>query len=98
MYVVDASVWVSRFITADAHHGLSHSWLQRQVESGEYASYTEVVHEALRLLEQRDKKLKALRQDIQDGLNSGPGRPFDESIVGDIKRRGRERLSSSLVT
>ncbi len=70
--------------------------VKQKVESGEYASHAEVVHEALRLLEERDKKLKALRQDIQDGLDSGPGRPFDESVVEDIKRRGRERLSQRL--
>lgn len=34
MYVVDASVWVSRFVRADAHHELSRLWLAGLVEEG----------------------------------------------------------------
>lgn len=32
-----------------------------------------------------------LRAALQAGLNSGPGRPFDESLVEAIKARGRKR-------
>lgn len=67
--------------------------IKQKIESGDYRSPEEVVDAALYLLEQRDKKFAALRQDIQDGLNSGPGVPFDESVVEDIKRRGRERMA-----
>ena len=67
--------------------------VKRKIESGEYSSPNEVVDAALRFLELRDKKLAALRKDVHDGLDSGPGRPFDESAVEDIKRRGRERLA-----
>ena len=35
MYVVDASVWVGRFIPSDAHHRASHAWLEKQVDQGE---------------------------------------------------------------
>ena len=31
MYVVDASVWVSRFVLTDTHHQPSRRWLGRQV-------------------------------------------------------------------
>ena len=31
MYVVDASVWVSRFVLDDVHHQPSRRWLDRQV-------------------------------------------------------------------
>ncbi len=31
MYVVDASVWVSRFVPADAHHEASYQWLHRVI-------------------------------------------------------------------
>ena len=67
--------------------------IKQKVESGEYGSPDEVIDAALRLLDERDKKLAALRQDIQEGLNSSPGRPFDESAVEDVKRRGRGRLA-----
>ena len=35
MYVVDASVWVSRFVPADVHHQPSYRWLEGVVTQGE---------------------------------------------------------------
>ncbi|HEU0022448.1 MAG TPA: type II toxin-antitoxin system ParD family antitoxin [Dehalococcoidia bacterium] len=67
--------------------------IKRKIESGLYRSPEEVIDTALRLLDERDRKLAALRKDIEEGLASGPGRQFDESVVQDIKRRGRERLA-----
>jgi antitoxin ParD1/3/4 len=61
--------------------------VEQKVEGGLYASRQEVIAEALKLLDERDKKLAALRWDIQKGLESGPGRPFDEGVVEDIKTR-----------
>ncbi|TIO05962.1 type II toxin-antitoxin system ParD family antitoxin [Mesorhizobium sp.] len=49
------------------------------VESGRYASASEVVRDSLRLLEEREEqrkaKLAALREDIRRGIESGPGIP-----------------------
>ena len=67
--------------------------VKQMLKSGEFSSDTEVVQAGLQLLEKRQQKLEALRRDIQEGLASGPGRPFDESVMEDIKRRGRERLA-----
>ena len=67
--------------------------VKQMLESGESSSDTEVVQAGLQLLEKRQQKLETLRRDIQEGLASGPGRPFDESVVEDIIRRGRERLA-----
>lgn len=67
--------------------------VKQMIESGEFSSDSEVLQAGLQLLEKRQHKLEALRRDIQEGLESGPGRPFDESVVEDIKRRGRERLA-----
>ena len=54
--------------------------IRRKIESGSYNSASEVVREALRLLEQEDQlrnlKLQKLRHDIQDGLDSGPFSAF----------------------
>jgi antitoxin ParD1/3/4 len=66
--------------------------VKRMVESGQYSSSDDVIREALELLDERNKKLEALRRDIQDGLNS-PSKPFDEAAVESIKARGRERLA-----
>ncbi len=42
--------------------------VKEKLESGQYASAEEVFAEALRLLEWRDKKLAALREDVRIGL------------------------------
>ncbi len=34
MYVVDASVWVSRLVPADVHHDLSRRWMTASAASG----------------------------------------------------------------
>lgn len=65
-----------------------------KVASGHYRSASEVVREALRLMEERDQlraaKLGQLRRDIQAGIESGPAGALD---VSEIKRRGRTRLA-----
>jgi antitoxin ParD1/3/4 len=52
------------------------------VESGRYASASEVVRDSLRLLEdreeQRQAKLAALREDIRKGVESGPSIPAEQ--------------------
>ena len=61
---------------------------QRKVREGRYASTSEVVRAGLRLLEVEEEKLEALRQAIQEGIDSGPGEPFDfEEFIAE--RRGR---------
>jgi antitoxin ParD1/3/4 len=51
-------------------------FIHATVSSGRYSSASEVVREALRLLEQQERertaKLKELRRAIQEGLDSGP--------------------------
>ena len=65
---------------------------QKKFDEGPYTSLEEVISEALSLLDQRDEKLSALREDIQQGLASGAARLLDEHVVEDIKKRGRELL------
>ena len=68
--------------------------VRQKVASGLYTSASEVFREALRLMEAQDQlraaTLHQLRQDIHDGLNSGPGTPWDPE---EIKREGRKRLA-----
>lgn len=67
-----------------------------KVNSGLYGSPSDVVSEALTAWAERERireaKLAALRQDIEDGLNSGDPIPLD---MEEIKRMARERYQSS---
>jgi antitoxin ParD1/3/4 len=70
--------------------------IRQKVSSGRYNSASEVVREALRLMEAEDQlraaKLQQLRHDIQEGLHSGPARRWR---VSEMKREGRARLKTS---
>ena len=44
---------------------------------------------ALRLLEEREARIERLRQEIQEGLDSGPVTPLD---MEEVKRLARKRL------
>ena len=74
-------------------------WVSEKVNSGLYSSYNEVILEGLRLLmrqeEQRQAMTEDLRQEILIGvrqLDTGKGVVFDQSVVKNIKERGRDRL------
>jgi len=62
--------------------------VEKKVKSGFYHTASEVVRDALRLLEERDRlykhRLLALRKEIKKGLESGPATPFD---VTNLKAR-----------
>lgn len=53
------------------------SFIQNQIETGRYASTSEVIRAGLRLLEQEEEKLKALKQALIDGEQSGFVEDFD---------------------
>jgi len=69
--------------------------VRRKVASGLYTSASEVVREALRLMEEQDRvraaRLDRLRQDIREGLNSGAPTPWDPE---EIKQEGRKRRAA----
>ncbi len=76
--------------------------IKEKMESGEYGSPDEVLGAALRLLDERDKKLTALRADVQVGLDQLERGEYTEytdetlhELFDNVTRRGRERLESS---
>lgn len=56
-------------------------FIRQQIESGRYASASEIVREALRLLETRERmreiEIEEYRTKIREGLESGPGIPAE---------------------
>ena len=69
--------------------------VRQKVTSGLYTSASEVVREALRLMDEKDQlrtaKLAQLRQDIQEGLASGPATAWDPA---EIKQEGRAKRAA----
>ena len=69
--------------------------VRAKVSSGMYTSASEVVREALRLMDEQDRlrqlKLEELRREIRKGLESGPGEPWD---AAEFKRKARSRRTS----
>jgi antitoxin ParD1/3/4 len=73
--------------------------IRRKVDSGLYNSASEVVRDALRLMDEKDllraTKLDQLRQEIQEGLSSGPVTAWDRE---EIKRKGRAKRATKTGT
>jgi antitoxin ParD1/3/4 len=65
-------------------------FVEAQVAEGRYSSASDVVRAALRLLEEREANLAALRAALIEGEESGPSTPFDfEEFIA------RKRATSS---
>ncbi len=73
--------------------------IRQKVDSGMYNSASEVVRDALRLMDEKDRlraaKLDQLRQEIQDGLGSGPATTWDRE---EVKRKGLAKRATKTRT
>lgn len=71
-------------VTLGAHF---ESFIGSQIAEGRYGSASEVVRAGLRLLEEREVELEALRRALKDGEDSGIGtRPMDEIFAAARQR------------
>lgn len=65
-------------------------FIRQQVDGGRYASASEVVRDALRLLEQQEQRrvasIEALRAEVKKGLASGRGGSAEE-VLGRLERK-----------
>ena len=62
-------------------------FVAQQVRSGRYRSADEVVRASLRLLEEREHALEALRQALIEGEQSGEDSPLDMDALRDEARK-----------
>jgi len=69
--------------------------IQRKIKSGLYNSASEVVREALRLLDEHDKmrelKLNLLREELQEGLNQLDKKQYSKKSLSSIARSVRKK-------
>jgi antitoxin ParD1/3/4 len=67
--------------------------VRSKVASGLYTSASEVVREALRLMDEQDRlreaKLAQLRSDVRQGLASGSSQPWDAEALKSMARTRR---------
>jgi antitoxin ParD1/3/4 len=71
--------------------------VQDRVKSGRYTSASEVIRDALRLLDSRDRGTAQLNADVEAGLrqlDAGQSRPFDADAVERITQAGRAKLAA----
>ena len=73
--------------------------VRSKVNSGMYTSASEVVREALRLMDEQDRlrqvKLDGLRSEVRKGLDSGVGEKWDATAVKG-KARARHAAKSTI--
>ena len=69
------------------------SFVQSSISHGRYNNASEVVRAGLRLLEEEENKLQALKHAIQEGIDSGIAHDFDpqrhlESLKAKRRKNG----------
>jgi len=66
------------------------SFIAQQIKNGQFSSASEAVRAGLRLLEEKEIKLAALRRALEDGENSGYA---EYSLTGLMKELDKETSS-----
>ena len=65
-------------------------FIKDQLNGGRYSNASEVVRDALRLLEREEQhrkvSMEALRSEVQQGLSSGPG-SYSEDVFQRLERK-----------
>ena len=63
-------------------------FIRTQIGAGRYGNVSEVVRAGLRLLEEHEQQVEALRLALQEGAESGDGGALD---FGEIRRAARDQ-------
>lgn len=68
-------------------------FIQASILSGRYNNASEVVRSGLRLLEDQEQKMAALRSSIEKGLSSGIVQDFDsQDFLQQMKARKHDKI------
>ena len=70
-------------------------FVKREIASGRYVSASEVVRAALRELEERSKRLRALQDYLAEGAKQARNGEFVEFSVDDVLKRAKKRAAKS---
>ena len=68
------------------------TYIEQRVRSGPYGNTSEYLRELVRR-DQEEQAKKRLRELVENGLQSGPGREITDGLVTELKKRalGRRR-------
>lgn len=65
-------------------------FVKSRITEGRYKNASEVIRAGLRLLEERENKVRTLRNAIQEGIDSGINENFDaDEFLNELKARKR---------
>jgi antitoxin ParD1/3/4 len=67
------------------------NFIEEQVKDNRYDNASDVMRAALRLLEEREARIGALRAALIEGEKSGPSRPFDFDAFIARKRKQKRK-------
>jgi antitoxin ParD1/3/4 len=62
------------------------SYIDLRVRSGEYGNTSEYIRDLVRR-DQEEQAKKRLRELVEEGLRSGPGRNFTSQVAAELKKR-----------
>jgi antitoxin ParD1/3/4 len=63
-------------------------FIEQQVSQGRYGSASEIVRAGLRMLEEHESKVQALRSALIEGEESGPARKFEvDQFLSSVKKK-----------
>ena len=65
-------------------------FVENRIAEGRYKNASEVIRAGLRLLEEEENKITALKSAVQDGINSGIAKNFNSKKHLEILKAGKK--------